>query len=50
MKATCTSETSVDNDFTRQYIPQDKSELHIRRRENLKTHKETYISSLPQQN
>jgi hypothetical protein len=32
-----TSETSVDNYFTRQYIPEDKSELHIRRRENLKS-------------
>jgi hypothetical protein len=33
-----TSETSVDNYFTRQYIPDDKSELHTRRRENLKSH------------
>jgi hypothetical protein len=33
-----TSETSVDNYFTRQYIPEDKSELHTRRRENLKSH------------
>jgi hypothetical protein len=31
------SETSVDSYFTRQYIPEDKSELHIRRRENLKS-------------
>jgi hypothetical protein len=38
MKAERTSETSVDNYFTRQYIPEDKSELHIRRRENLKSH------------
>jgi hypothetical protein len=29
---------SVDNYFTRQYIPEDKSELHTRRRENLKSH------------
>jgi hypothetical protein len=38
MEAACTSETSVDNYFTRQYIPEDKSELHTRRRENLKSH------------
>jgi hypothetical protein len=29
MQAARTSETSVDNYFTRQYIPEDKSELHI---------------------
>jgi hypothetical protein len=34
-----TSETSVDNCFAQQYIPEDKSELHTRRRENLKSHK-----------
>jgi hypothetical protein len=28
-EAARTSETSVDNYFTRQYIPEDKSELHI---------------------
>jgi hypothetical protein len=39
MEAARTSETSVDNYFTRQYIPEDKSELHARRRENLKSHK-----------
>jgi hypothetical protein len=33
-----TSETSVDNHFTRQYIPEDNSEHHTRRRENLKSH------------
>jgi hypothetical protein len=38
MEAARTSETSVDNCFTRQYIPEDKSELHTRRRENLKSH------------
>jgi hypothetical protein len=38
MEAACTSETSVDNNFTRQYIPEDNSELHTRRRENLKPH------------
>jgi hypothetical protein len=32
------SETSVDNYFTRPYIPEDKSELHTRHRENLKSH------------
>jgi hypothetical protein len=32
-----TSETSVDNYFTRRYIPEDKSELHTRRRENFKS-------------
>jgi hypothetical protein len=26
MEAVCTSETSVDNNFTRQYIPEDNSE------------------------
>jgi hypothetical protein len=38
MEAAPTSETSVDNYFTRQYILEDKSELHTRRRENLKSH------------
>jgi hypothetical protein len=38
MEAARTSETSVDNYFTRQYIPEDKSELHTRRRKNLKSH------------
>jgi uncharacterized protein (DUF1499 family) len=38
MKAVRTSGTSVDNYFTRQYIPEDKSELQSRRRENLKSH------------
>jgi hypothetical protein len=38
MEAARTSETSVDNYFTRQYIPEEKSELHTRRRENLKSH------------
>jgi predicted extracellular nuclease len=37
MEAVRTSETSVDNYFTRQYIPEEKSELHTRRRENLKS-------------
>jgi hypothetical protein len=38
MEAARTSETSVDNYFTRQYIPEENSELHTRRRENLKSH------------
>jgi hypothetical protein len=38
MDAARTSETSVDNYFTQQYIPEDNSELHTRRRENLKSH------------
>jgi hypothetical protein len=29
----------VDNNFTRQYIPEDNSEHHTRRRENLKSSK-----------
>jgi hypothetical protein len=29
MEAARTSETSVDNYFTRQYFPEDKSEIHI---------------------
>jgi hypothetical protein len=28
----------MDDYFTLQYIPEDKSELHTRRRENLKSH------------
>jgi hypothetical protein len=39
MEAVRTSETSVDNNFTRQYIPEDNSEHHTRRRENFKSHK-----------
>jgi hypothetical protein len=40
MEAACTSETSVNIQLrTWQYIPED-SELHTRRRENLKSHKE----------
>jgi hypothetical protein len=40
IEAARTSEKSVDNYFTRQYIPEDKSELRTRRREseNLKSH------------
>jgi hypothetical protein len=43
MEAARTSETSVNNYFKRQYIPEDKSELHTRRRENLKSHKEKVV-------
>jgi hypothetical protein len=32
-------EMIVDNYFTRQYNPEDSSEHHTRRRENLKSHK-----------
>jgi hypothetical protein len=40
MEAVRTSETSVPfNVTTRQYIPEDNSEHHTRRRENLKSHK-----------
>jgi hypothetical protein len=34
IEAARTSETSVDNYFTWQYIPEDNSDLHTRRREN----------------
>jgi hypothetical protein len=37
------SETSVDNYFARHYIPEDKSELHTRRRENLKSNTENNL-------
>jgi hypothetical protein len=33
----------VDNYFTGQYIPEDSSEDHIRRRENLKSQKGEYV-------
>jgi hypothetical protein len=39
-----TSETSVDNYFTRQYVPEDNSELHTRRRENLKSQEVSHRS------
>jgi hypothetical protein len=38
VEAVRTSETSVDNYFAWQYIPEDNSEHHTRRRENLKSH------------
>jgi hypothetical protein len=40
METVRTSETSVDNHFTWQYIPEDNTEHHTRRRENLKSHRE----------
>jgi hypothetical protein len=46
MEAARTSETSVDNYFTRQYIPEDKSELHTHCRENLKSHKTSSIEKI----
>jgi hypothetical protein len=39
MEAARTSETSVDNYLTRQYSPEDNSELHTHRCENLKSHR-----------
>jgi hypothetical protein len=47
MEAARISETSVDNYFTRQYIPEDNSELHTRRRENLKSLKKLAIRQWP---
>jgi hypothetical protein len=44
MEAARISETSTDNYFTRQYIPEDNSELHTRRRENLKSHVQSFWS------
>jgi hypothetical protein len=38
MEAVRTSETSVDNYFTRQFIPEENSEHRTRRRENLTSH------------
>jgi hypothetical protein len=45
MEAARTSETSVDNHFTRQYNPEDSSEHHTRRRENLKSQAVILIGS-----
>jgi hypothetical protein len=45
MEAARTSETSVDNHFTRQYNPEDSSEHHTRRRENLKSHTITDVTT-----
>jgi hypothetical protein len=46
MEAVRTSETSVDNHFTRQYIPEDNSEHHTRRCENLKSHEANIIEQI----
>jgi hypothetical protein len=46
MEAARTSETSVDNYFTRQYISEHKSEHHTRRRENLKSHKVVLVCQM----
>jgi hypothetical protein len=43
LEAVRTSETSVDNHFTWQYIPEDNSEHHTRRHENLKSHIKTIL-------
>jgi hypothetical protein len=43
-EAVRTSVTAVDNHFTRQYNPEDNSEHHTRRRENLKSHKNVVSS------
>jgi hypothetical protein len=45
MEAVRTSETSVDNHFTRQYNPEDNSEHHTRRRENLKSREYTVFKN-----
>jgi hypothetical protein len=45
MEAVRTSETSVDNHFTRQYNPEDSSEHHTRRRENLKSQTEIMFAN-----
>jgi hypothetical protein len=42
MEAARSSETSVDNHFTRQYIPEDNSERHAFRRENFKSRKSAF--------
>jgi hypothetical protein len=44
IEAVRTSETSVDNHFTRQYNPEDSSEHHTRRRENLKSHNILFLA------
>jgi hypothetical protein len=36
---------TVDNHFTRQYNPEDSSEHHTRRRENLKSHTAERLSA-----
>jgi hypothetical protein len=46
MEAARTSETSVDNYITWQYIPEDKSELRTLRRENLKSRIQMFNAKL----
>jgi hypothetical protein len=46
MEAVRTSETSVDKHFTRQYNPEDSSEHHTRRRENLKSHNVSHVNAM----
>jgi hypothetical protein len=46
MEAVRTSETSVDNHSTRQYNPEDSSEHHTRRRENLKSHADINVGNM----
>jgi hypothetical protein len=43
MEAVRASEASVDNRFTRQCNPEDSSEHHTRRRENLKSHTDLFL-------
>jgi hypothetical protein len=43
MEAARTSEMSVDNYFTRQYIPENKSELLTLRRDNFKSHMKVIV-------
>jgi hypothetical protein len=44
MEAVRTSETSVDNHFTRQYNTEDSSEHHTCRRENLKSQTQNHCA------
>jgi hypothetical protein len=48
MEAVRTSETSIDNHFTRQYTPENNSEHHTRCRENLKSSFHTLSNSIHQ--
>jgi hypothetical protein len=41
------SSLMMDNHFTRQYIPEDSSEHHTRRRENLKSHTAILMFFIP---
>jgi 3',5'-cyclic AMP phosphodiesterase CpdA len=46
MEAVRTSETSVDNHFTRQYDPEENSEHHTHRRENLKSQSDIPVTTI----